>query len=136
MENNFTLAGETFLEQKTSVPHGMSYVGFKPVLAPINKNVQTRVQNASNSARIRHVQELLGGTNASTQVAPGFSDCFRFLLEQQQIADEEIRLALKELDPPKRYEIPFKKLYVILKSKGVNPLQASIMKIATNSSTE
>ena len=125
------MVGEINFKQNPSLPDGMSYVGFKSMVAPVNQNVQTTNKNAGNSPRKRHVSELLGSIHARTQVAPGFSDCIRFLLEQQKIGDEEIRLAIKQLGPPERYDRPFKKLYVILQDKGIDPLKASIMEIAS-----
>jgi hypothetical protein len=52
-------------------------------------------------------------------------------LEQQQIGDQEILLAIKNLGNVSRYDRAFKKLYVILKERHGEPLRAKIVEVAT-----
>jgi hypothetical protein len=130
MDGHHALVGSPPTKQKASLSHGLSYVGFKCMVAPVNKDVKTQVKNVDHTSQNRHVSELLGRINASSQVAPSFSHCFRFLLEQQQIDNAEILLALKKLGNVSRYEKPFKKLFAILQEKHVHPLQARVVDVA------
>jgi hypothetical protein len=101
------------------------------MVAPINQNVKARDKDVNHPPQGGDVQELLGRINASTTLAPGLHHCFRFLLEQQQIGDQEISFALKNLGNVSRYDRAFKKLYVILQEKHGEPLREKIMDVAT-----
>jgi hypothetical protein len=131
LESCHALVGSVTTQQKASLPVGVSYVGFKSMVAPVNQNVQAKNKAFGHPSEGGNVSELLGRINASSKMAPGFSDCFRFLLEQQQIDHKEINLALKNLGNVSRYEKPFKKLFAVLQEKHVHPLKAKIVDVAT-----
>ena len=95
LESDHALVGQIVPQQTSNLPSHHSLLGFRTVVAPINKNVQAQSANASGSSKGGNVSELLGHLNASSKVAPSLHHCFRFLLEQQQVEDDEIRLAIK-----------------------------------------
>jgi hypothetical protein len=131
LESNHALVGQVEPEQKTKLSPSNPYVGFKCMVAPINQNVQTKDKNVGHPPRGGDVHQLLGRINACSPLAPGLHDCLRFLLEQQQIGDQEILLAIKNMGNVSRYDRAFKKLYVILKEKHGEPLKARIVEVAT-----
>ena len=101
MKDNLTMANKIIFKQKPSVPNDMSNVGFKSVVAPINQNVQPRDKTVNKSCRIRHVSELLGASNASTKVTPGFSDCFMFFWNNKKLGMNKFVLQSNNWDPKK-----------------------------------
>ena len=131
MEGNFALAGTAQKTQKRDMPSHHPYVGFKCMVAPINKNVTATHAHVGHSSQGRDVCQLLERINASSKVAPGLHHCLRFILEQQQVQNKEILLAVKSLGDVSRYDRGFKKLYVLLQDMGVTPLQARSVDIAT-----
>jgi hypothetical protein len=113
LENNHAMVGQIEPKQKTNLFTSHPYVGFKCMVAPINKNVQAKDKDVGHPPQGGDVHQLLGRINACSPLAPGLHDCLRFLLEQQQIGDQEILLAIKNLGNVSRYDRAFKKLYVI-----------------------
>jgi hypothetical protein len=125
LENNHGMVGQDVPQQKHKLSFGDSHVGFKCLVAPVNQNVQTRVQDVNNPTNRRNVQRLLGGLNAKAKMAPSLHCCFRFLLEQQQMSPGDVQAVLDQQTNLARYDRAFRKLYAILENKGLEPLQAA-----------
>ena len=73
-----------------------------------------------------HFSELLGRINAKAKMAPGLLHCIRSLLEQQKMQGEEISSYVTQLGDVRRYDSAFKKLFVLLTDKGLDPVTCCV----------
>ena len=64
-------------------------LGFHTMVAPVNKNVQTRLSLSLNIPDRGIVPKLSGGRHAP-QVGPSLHDCLRTVLGQQKMSPENI----------------------------------------------
>ena len=105
-------------------------MGFTTLVAPVNKIGSARDENARNSPQARHVQQLLGGTNAKTKMAPSLLHCIRGILESKKMSSENISAYLSKLGSLQRYDSAFRKVYVLLREQGMTSEDCSAEQIA------
>ena len=109
---------------------GRPLLGFKQLVAPINKNESTKNTLFENSPILGNVHQLLGGSNAPPSVAPPLPDLLRQVLEGKQIQNKTIDDFLMKNKSIKRYSSAFRALWHLLEEGGVSPPQATVDQVA------
>ena len=105
-------------------------LGFNCMVAPVNSVKNAKFINPLDTPQGGFVSGLLGKFDASPKEAPGLLDCIRQLLQLQEVQVQNIDTYIKQLGSVDRYDSAFRKLYVILKEQGVEPISATIGKVA------
>ena len=112
------------------LPSGLPLLGFHTMVAPINKNEQTQGSLRPDCSLPGIISKLFRGKNASPPVAPSLHNCLRTVLEQQKMSPEDVGNFLQKCPGLQRYNSAFQKLWVILRSRGVEPVSATVQEVA------
>ena len=122
------LSSKTISQRKNSA--GGPLLGFECVVAPINKDENSKHPLHKDKSLPRDVQQLLGGKNATPQVAPSLSTVCRKILEGRKVQDKSITDFLDKNPSLKRYNSAFTILWSLLENSGINPPEASADQLA------
>ena len=125
--SNFTIPSTIEKIPTEKSAYGSPLVGFDVVVALINKNEVTPQQSAENSPIQGFIQKLLGGRNATPQVAPHLPDLLRQIggEEGRKIQNSTINDFLQRNQSVKRYDSAFRLLWATLQFQKIHPPDAS-----------
>ena len=106
-------------------------LGFRYVVAPINKASCAQGPHLSNTSLSGDVQKLPGPVDAASKVAPSLCFVIRKMLESQQMSPESIKNYLVKATSLPRYDGAFRQLWAWLQTSNIDPWRASTMEIAS-----
>ena len=106
-------------------------LGFSCMVAPTNQTSGQGDQSISNPPIPGNVQELLGRTYATSQVAPDLHNIIRKGLQAKQVSNEAADTYLKTLKSLPRYNRAFKLFWAFCTLKNVHATDATMTEIAS-----
>ena len=110
---------------------GSPLLGFRHMVAPINKATSSKKPLPSNCTRVGDVPKLPRGLDASTKMAPSLHVVLRQMLQSKEVKGEIIENFLSHSPSIKRYDSAFKTLWALLASKGLDPPNSTLEQIAS-----
>jgi hypothetical protein len=90
------MVAQTKSKQAFNLHDDHPLLGFSTMVAPTNQTASQGSPSLFNTPLSRTVQELLGRTNASSQVAPNLHDIIREGLQAKQVSIEAANSYLKD----------------------------------------
>lgn len=121
----FPLVHQAENKQGSALPFGDTHVSFQSTVALLNKMKKKTGTKILVIPPRGDDQKNLGTINATAKVARGLRNRIRFLLEHKKVPHKDIENVLRTLGPLKCYDTGFRKLFVILQKKRLEPLQVS-----------
>jgi hypothetical protein len=110
---------------------GSPLLGFRHMVAPINKNASPKIPLPSNSTGVGDVPKLPRDIYASSKMAPPLHIVLRKMLQSKEVQGEIIENFLDHSPSIKRYDSAFRVLWALLSEKGLDPPKSSLEQIAS-----
>jgi len=131
MDHNTPMVTQIKTTPSFEMFNNMPPVGFCTMVAPINKATYTTDPCLGNPTSSRNVFQLHESVYAHAKVAPSLHSVIRAKLEQSEMHSENVKDYLGQNLSINTYDSAFRILWGILKSRGVNPGEASCDQIAS-----
>ena len=110
---------------------GSPLLGFRHMVAPINKTTSSKNPLPSNCTGVGDVPKLPRELDASTKMAPNLHVVLREMLQSKEVKGEIIENFLSHSPSIKRYDSAFRTLWALLSSKGLDPPTSTLEQIAS-----
>jgi hypothetical protein len=110
---------------------GSPLLGFRHMVAPINKTPSSKKPLSSNCTGVGDVPKLPRDIDAASKVAPNLHIVLRKMLQSKEVQGEIIENFLEHSPSIKRYDSAFRVLWAILKNKGIDPPKSTLEQIAS-----
>ena len=118
---NWQVAAQTKRKQAFNLHDDNSLLDFSTMVAPTNQTASQGDPCFPIPPLSRDVQQLLGGINASSQMAPDLHDIVREGLQAKQVSTEAANFFLKDLKSLPRYNKAFKLFGPFVRQKMFQP---------------
>ena len=114
------------------VPSGVSILGFRNMVAPVNQIAHTQNAMLFDRTLRRNVCELSQSTHEKAKMAPSLLTVVRGFMEKQQIPPEVAKDFLQAKSTLLRYDSAFRLLWADLQSRNISPENASVHDVAAS----
>ena len=128
---NFKLASPTKAKPKPPMFDGLPLLGFRHMVAPINKAKSSQYPLFFGGSNLGDVHKLSRELNASAKVAPNLPFVLGQILESKEVEGEIVQIFLENNPSLKRYDSSFRLLWAILAKKGLDPPRATLEQVAS-----
>ena len=131
------MVGDCTVDSKTPpIPRGPMFdgsplLGFRHMVAPINKNASPQIPLSSNCTGVGDVPKLPRDIHAASKMAPNLYVVLRKMLQSKEVQGEIIENFLEHSPSIKRYDSAFRILWVLLSQKGLDPPKSTLEQIAS-----
>ena len=122
LDPNCKLASQIERQPPPPLFNGVPLLGFRTLVAPINKVGFTKNTGPCDTPLSRNVHKLSTSIYASAKMAPSLGFVIRSILEKQQISPQNIENYLEKVTSISRYDSAFRLLWAILAQGGGTPL--------------
>ena len=115
---------------KPPIFDGSALLGFRHVVAPVNKAEGATHQMSQDSTLQGLIRKLLGPGNAPPQVGPDLHSLLRQILQSRKVQSSTVNDFFARNPSIKRYNTAFKVLWTVLQEQNIAPESASLEQVA------